>query len=138
MTSFNTKHFINVLPHRTNKTFTNDEQKKNTSAHTSVTEEGIVICSNAKHPLKASDSIFVIEGGIAISFNAKHSPKAFDPIFVIVEGRVTFIKDLQLKKVFSLISFMGEEIEICIRDEQSEKALPISTTDERIAMCVSN
>ena len=60
MTSFNAKHFIKAhlpMEHEdngdlsfsgeTNKTFTNDEQKKNTKSHTS--EEGIVICSNAKH-----------------------------------------------------------------------------------------
>ena len=77
-----------------------------------ITEDGIVICSNALHPRKASFPIVITEEGIKICFNDKHPLKLLLPIDVTEEGMVIFLSEKDNSWIEKQSRFFGLEI-IC-------------------------
>ena len=61
-------------------------------------DDGIVICVNDEHPLKASLLIEVTEEEIVICVNEEHPEKALSPIDFTEEGIVICVNDEHLLK----------------------------------------
>ena len=89
-----------------------------------------------EHSTKAKYLIFVTEEGIVICVNSLQLLNIDGKIVVIsLESVIT----LHLLKTLVPNSTLGERIEICVNDEQSENAkLSILVTEEGIAICVND
>ena len=72
-----TIHFLRKVTEEGIEICVNDEHSIKAYSSIEVTDEGIVICVNDKHSLKASFSIDIIEGGMAMNFIASHFWKNF-------------------------------------------------------------
>ena len=84
--------------------------------------DGIMICINDEHSLKAESPIKVTEEGISIRVNDEHSLKAEPPIKVTEEGIAICVNDEHLLKAKYPIEVTEEGIAICVNDEHSKKA----------------
>ena len=82
------------------------------------TDEGIVICFNKSHELKAFPPIIVTDEGIAICFNDMHPKKAKFPISFTDEGIVTCDKEMHLQKQQFWMITMDDGMFISFNNEQ--------------------
>ena len=71
----------------------NDEHSLKALIPISVTDDGIVICVNDEHSDKTEKSSTVSDEGIVICFNDEHCPKAFGPIDVTEEGIIILVNE---------------------------------------------
>lgn len=90
-----------------------------------VTDEGIDICCNARHPLKASPLIVVTEEGIDIAVNALHWSNAFASIEFTEDGssNVTWVNEEHAQNAPHPMTCTEEGIIICFNEIQYEKVL---------------